>query len=219
MPLQRDEAIVVYKNKWSYRNRRGETFFFHPNMSILRIKQLQRGGSDSLIQVSDIKEGDRVLDCTLGLGADTVVSSFVIGKKGNVVALESELIIATLVKQGLNNYQSGNIEVDEAMRRITVVHGNYKDYLKEAEDKSLDVILFDPMFEETVETSTAIQALKPLANHHHLDRETVQEAIRVARKKIVLKARSQSEAFHYLGFQIVKKTSSYALGVLDVVDK
>ena len=43
-----------------------------------------------------------------------------------------------------------------AMKRIQVKHADCADYLRELPDSSVDVIYFDPMFHEPVETSDGI---------------------------------------------------------------
>lgn len=212
------EVIIVMKKKWTYQQRDGRTFFFHPNLSTLRVNQLRNGSTDSLISVAEIKTGDMVLDCTMGMGADSIVSSFVVGRTGGVVALESQKIIAHLVGHGLQTYTTGENHVDEAMRAIKVINEDYMIYLEQAANKSFDVILFDPMFRNTVYTSSAMQDLKLLANPSPVNSNCIENAKRVARKKIVLKERSNSTEFERLGFKVQKKTSSYAIGVIDVRD-
>ena len=56
--------------------------FFHPGMSHLRIKNLTRGQGDHLVAALALSEGMRVLDCTLGAGADAIVESYAVGETG-----------------------------------------------------------------------------------------------------------------------------------------
>lgn len=206
-------AIIVAKNGWRYQDRQGNRFAFHPNMSALRIKQLQNGQKDLMVECSKMTEGDAVLDCTLGMGADAIVSSFVVGKKGKVVALESQAVIAAIVEHGLATYETDRKELKRAMRAITVVHADYRTYLPTLEDNSFDIVLFDPMFRKTVQKSIAMQQLKPLANSDPVDSKSIQEALRVARKAVLLKERRGSPEFKRFGFQVVKEASTYAWGV------
>ena len=64
------------------------------------------------------------------------------------------------------------------------------------------------MFRQTVNRSSGLQPLKKLANPRPLDRESVREAVRVARKRVVLKERLMSGEFERLGFQVVKEASN-----------
>ena len=95
-----------------------------------------------------------------------------------------------------------------------MVQACYQTYLKQLEDQSFDVVMFDPMFRKTVKQSSAMQMLKPLANPAPLDQESVEEAVRVARRAVLLKERPKSGEFERLGFTIVKVSSHYAWGVI-----
>lgn len=209
-----DEAVVITKTEWRYQHISGHTFAFHPNMSTLRIKHMKQGQIDSMVACAELKPGDHVLDCTLGMGADAIVSSFVVGREGKVVALESQPVIAELVKYGLKTYETKRNELQEAMRRIEVIQADYRVYLKQLSDDSMDIVFFDPMFRETVQASKAMQALKPIANPEPLDVKSLQEALRVARRAVLLKERPQSGEFERLGFSIAKKSSHYAWGII-----
>ena len=70
-------------------------------MSALRIKHLASGQPDSMVTAAGLKKGDHVLDCTMGMGADAIVASFVVGDQGRVVSLESEPVIAAITGHGL----------------------------------------------------------------------------------------------------------------------
>jgi 16S rRNA (guanine1516-N2)-methyltransferase len=210
----KDEVILVSKQGWRYEDRSGNHFSFHPNLSILRIKQLMKGGADALVSCAGMQSGDEVLDCTLGMGADAIVSSFVVGKRGKVVALESQPVIAAIVQQGLQTYQTNYEPLCQAMRTIEVIQVDYRSYLKRCPARSFDIVLFDPMFCETVTPSTAMQALKQIANPKRVDAASVKEAVRVARKAVLLKERSQSGEFERLGFQRMKRSSRSAWGVI-----
>jgi 16S rRNA (guanine1516-N2)-methyltransferase len=208
------EVILVSKQGWRYEDRSGSRFSFHPNLSTLRVKQLIKGGSDSLVSSSGMQPGDEVLDCTLGMGADAIVSSFVVGKRGKVLALESQPVVAAIVRQGLQTYQANCEPLCQAMRAIEVIEVDYRSYLKRCPDQSFDIVLFDPMFRETVALSTAMQALKQIANPNRVDAPSVKEAVRVARKAVLLKERANSDEFERLGFQKSKRSSRFAWGVI-----
>ncbi|MBA4494441.1 class I SAM-dependent methyltransferase [Paenactinomyces guangxiensis] len=208
------QVIIVTKKGWRYEDQKGDQFFFHPNMSALRIKHMMKGEPDALVASSSMEPGDQVLDCTLGMGADAIVSSFAVGEEGKVVALESQPVIAALVKQGLKTYMTNRKELNRAMRAIEVVQADYRFYLRQCPDRSFDIVYFDPMFRETVQSSAAMQMLKPIANPEPLDEDSVREAVRVAKKAVLLKERPKSGEFERLGFEIVKEASNYAWGVI-----
>ena len=79
---------------------------YHPSMGVPRIRNLKRGGSDHLAQACGFRTGMRVLDCTLGLAADAVVASFLVGPEGKVVGLEASPVLYWAVSQGLKTYPS-----------------------------------------------------------------------------------------------------------------
>lgn len=207
--------LIVTKQGLRYESSGHPSFFFHPNLSVVRLKQWSKGENDAMVRAANLAEGDHVLDCTLGMGADAIVSSFVTGTSGRVVGLESEPLLACMVAEGLKTYCSGRRAVDEAMRRIEVINCNYQTYLAQEKSNSFDVVVFDPMFRKTVYESKAMQMLKPLANPSAVDEESVEHAVRVARKRVLLKERKNSSEFKRLGFKIIHQSSSYAWGVID----
>lgn len=206
-------AFVIAKGSWRYQEQSGYQFVFHPNMSLLRMKQIQNGQTDTMASCASLTEGDEVLDCTMGMGADAIVASAVVGSVGKVVALENRLVIATIVKQGLKTYQAKDTQLMDAMRRIQVLQADYRVYLPNCPDASFDVVLFDPMFRETIKESAAMQQLKPLADPTALDLKSVQEATRVARRVVLLKERRGSSEFARLGFTVIHEASGFAWGM------
>jgi 16S rRNA (guanine1516-N2)-methyltransferase len=208
-------VLIVTKQGLRYENIDRQSFFFHPNLSIVRLKQWAKDENDAMVRTASLSAGDQILDCTLGMGADAIVASFVTGTKGRVVGLESEPLLAHMVRHGLQHYHSHRPAVDEALRRIEVVNANYQTYLKQCPSNTFDVVVFDPMFRKTVHTSQAMQMLKPLANPAAVDESSVQHAVRIARRCILLKERKNSSEFERLGFTIVHQSSSYAWGVIE----
>jgi len=81
-----NEVLVVLQKqlKW-YVNGIEDPFFFHPGLSVVRIKRLLRGDNDIMVQACQLQPGDSFLDCTLGLAADAIVASFVVGDEGRVL--------------------------------------------------------------------------------------------------------------------------------------
>ncbi len=91
-------------------------FFFHPSMAHVRVKNLRQGRPDHFVEAVGLRAGMSVLDCTLGLGADAIVASYVTGAEGNVRALESRPLIAEIVSFGLSHPRETG-PMGEAMRR------------------------------------------------------------------------------------------------------
>jgi hypothetical protein len=81
----------------------------------------------------------------------------------------------------------------------------------------VDIVYFDPMFERPVETSTALAPIRSQAHREPLTLDSVREAVRVARKAVVLKDHRDSGQFAQLGFSLARKSySSVAYGVIKI---
>lgn len=198
-----DGIIVVAQNKISYHHSEGE-FFFHPGKSNLRIKEIKAGKTDQMIKAMELKPGYSILDCTLGLATDAIVASYVAGKTGKVVGLESSPIIATLVEIGLKDYDKGRQEIVEAMRSISVICTEHNAYLTHLPPGSYDIVYFDPMFRRPKYNARCpVDPLRPLADHRPLGVETIKMASQVARRRVVIKERRGSKEFERLGADIV----------------
>ncbi|WP_027717244.1 class I SAM-dependent methyltransferase [Desulfovirgula thermocuniculi] len=210
-------VLVVAQRRASFYTG-GVEVFFHPSMAKLRIAEIKTGKTDQMVKAMDLRPGEEVLDCTLGLGVDAIVASFVVGPAGRVVGVESSPVLAALVEHGLGYYCDRlPREVLEAMRRIEVICGDHLSYLKGLPAESFDVVYFDPMFREPLHRSPAIGPLRALANDAPLARQAVEEAVRVARRRVVMKERRGSREFARLGFTCVQggKSSPVAYGVIE----
>ena len=212
-----DAALVARRGLLTLVTAEGE-LFFHPGMSHLRIKNLLLGHGDHLVSALGLVEGMHVLDCTLGTGADAIVESFAVGAQGTVTALESNPLIAAVIADGLAHATGDNYEMHAAMRRITVHHADALTYLRAAETDSCDVVYFDPMFRRPLHESAGMNALRVLADSRALTGETIAEACRVARRRVVMKERQGSAEFARLGFDMLMggKYSRIAYGVMEV---
>lgn len=212
-----ENILLVKKNSLSVITAEGE-LFFHPNTAHLRIKNLRGGEGDRLIDALNISAGSKVLDCTLGLGSDALVASFVVGLGGKIVAVEVNPLIAEIIRHGLKNFSDDSPHILDAMRRVEVVHADCKDFLKTCADNSFDAVYFDPMFRRPVKSSSGLNPIRPLADNRPLTQEIVREACRVAKFRVVMKEHSGSAEFDRLGFTIAAggKYSSVAFGVIEV---
>lgn len=211
--------IVVSAQRISCFTRSSE-FFFHPGLARLRINELNNGKTDQMIQAMSLRTGDTMLDCTLGLGTDAIVASYVSGKEGRVTGLESSAPVAAIVGRGLKTYRFEDENLTMAMHRVEVVHTNHKEYLASLPSLSYDIVYFDPMFRSPRKHSPAMDALRSIANPEPVDRETISIALRVCRKRVVMKERRWSKEFDLLGFRDIRggRYSPVVYGVIDRVD-
>jgi 16S rRNA (guanine1516-N2)-methyltransferase len=216
--MEKIELIVVTEKEVRFYDGQTETpLYFHPSMAFVRVKRLRKGESDPLIDLTGCKPGDRVIDCTAGLASDSLVFSYAVGETGAVTAIESQAILCAVVREGLALYQSGLPDVDAAMRRIQMINVNHAQYLTGLPDKSVDIVYFDPMFRQPIHESSALEPLRNLANDSELTADAVREAIRVARKSVVMKEHRESGEFARLGFERRHvNTSKIAYGVIEV---
>lgn len=210
-----DGIIMVESEKISYIHPHGE-FFFHPGMVKLRINEILHGKTDQMIKALDLLPGDTVLDCTLGIGSDAIVISY-LNELGKVTGLEKSPVIGMIVREGLSSYQGRNSKMQEAMRRIQVSCTDYNDFLKKQPDNSIDIIYFDPMFRFPKTKSNAIGAIRTLADNSPLSKEILQEALRVTRRRVIIKEGRNSPEFLRLGITNISggKYSPIAYGILE----
>ncbi|MCL6478487.1 MAG: class I SAM-dependent methyltransferase [Peptococcaceae bacterium] len=209
-------VLVVGKGRLSYVYPGGE-FFFHPGMAKLRINEVLNGKTDQMIKALDITPGDRVLDCTLGMGSDAIVISFV-NEDGEVIGIEQSPVISLIVREGLATYGDGTDSgLERAMRRIKVICADHREFLRTQPDRSADLVYFDPMFRLPGKRSCAIGAMRPLADYSPLSEETLREALRVARRRVVVKEARNSREFSRLGIEKIAggKHSPVAYGIIE----
>lgn len=209
-------AVVVTREQ-IFVSTPGGAFFFHPGMAKNRIKALKKGNNDQMVEAMALAPGDTVLDCTLGLGADATVASFAVGPEGKVVGLEKVPVVAFIVAKGMQEYDEDDPALIAAMRRVEVINADAGEYLRDLPDRSFDVVYFDPMFRQPVHESAAIKPLRYLAETEPLTPDLVAEALRVARRRVVVKERRNSPEFARLGITRISggKHSSIAYGILE----
>lgn len=196
----------------------GGELFFHPNMAHLRIKNIRSGAGDRMVEAMDLQPGMSVLDCTLGFGADTIVASFVTGDTGKITGVESRPLIEAVVGYGLANFTGDSERIIKAMRRINTVCADALEFLKKQADNSYDIVYFDPMFRHPFLASKSLDPLRAVADKRALTLETIAEAKRVAKLKVVMKETSRSLEFERLGFSKVTggKYSKVHYGIIEL---
>ncbi|BAS27576.1 class I SAM-dependent methyltransferase [Limnochorda pilosa] len=210
------ENLVLWVGRPAGREElRPERLFFHPSTSVQRVKALLQGGTDPMVAAMDLRPGMTVLDATLGMGSDAIVSAFSVGPEGRVVGLESVRELAVLVRWGMARYPGPTRPVEESMRRVQVVHADHAAFLAATPQASFDVVYFDPMFREPVAQSSAMAPWRLLADPRPVSPEVIALARRVARRRVVLKERKGSPVFGELGAHRVegRRSGRVAYGV------
>ena len=193
----------------------GQCLRYHPNMAKLRILALEQGKHDILVDALQLKLGDRVLDCTCGLGADAIVASCKVGATGRVRTLEASPLLALLVEHGMASYALDDPpDLTPAMRRVEVLNADYADYLRREANNAWDVVYFDPMFGETIADAQGLDLVRCLAWVGGPSPADLGEARRVARRRVVMKDRRPGRALARLGFAKVEEGRRVCYGVL-----
>ena len=212
-----DDVLVVGRDGISITPLTGnESVKYHPNFSMVRAKRLLKNEHDALVEAAELTAGMSFLDCTMGLGADSVIASLTVGNSGRVTALEDSLILYLLTKEGLSSYDANIGVISEAMKNIEVLHEDHETYLKTLADNSFDIVYFDPMFEEEISNSESLRAISAVTQSKTLSETAINEAKRVAAKTVVLKDHFRSRRFEQFGFiQQIRKTSKVHYGVIN----
>lgn len=212
-----EEVLIVLQGKVRLFRKDSPLLEFHPSMGFVRAKRILRGEPDPMLEAGAVNEGDTIIDCTAGLGTDALVFSVAVGKSGRVIACESSLPLYTLLVEGMSQYETIKPAVNEAFRRIELRHANHLDLLRSLPDQSCDTVYFDPMFREAMMDSSGIKPLRNYANHNALDEQSIVEARRVARKRVVMKEKRGSAEFTRLGFEVHDRGNAKTLyGVINV---
>lgn len=171
-----------------------------------RVTAVQAGRGDRLLTVAELKSGDHFLDCTCGLGADAIVAAHAVGPDGQVDALETSALLATVVSDGMARGDHRNPALVAAMRRVVVRHATAEHVLATLPSQSWDVVYFDPMFDTPVEATTSLELVRLLATPDVPSRATLTEARRVARRCVVVKDRATGTLLEQLGLAPVGTT-------------
>ncbi|MEQ8174049.1 MAG: class I SAM-dependent methyltransferase [Syntrophomonadaceae bacterium] len=210
------DAVIIWQEEGPILYHGAEKFFFHPSVSRVRLGACRKLHTvDPLVKACQFEPDFSFLDCTIGLGADSIVAAYFL-PRGRVVGLESAPGIAQVVKWGMKMYQADSEWLQEAVRRVQIINCDHYTYLKDLPDNAFDIVYFDPMFRRPVLESAAISPLRSLANHEPLSLEVIAEARRVARHRVVVKERHGSSEFERLGIDNIVggHHSTLAYGVI-----
>ena len=182
-----DPQIFVVNNMRgvSYYERGKDEAFFHPNMAFQRIINLKKGGKDSMAEACKLEPGMSFFDGTLGLAADSLVASYIVG---GITAAEKSLTMFILAKEGLKFYAEQHPEWSKIIGRINIKNIDNLDFMRKCETQSFDILYFDFMFGKPVTESDGIQVIRNLACYDKITAGHVHEAFRVAKKRVVVKS-------------------------------
>lgn len=170
---------------------------FTPGMATLRIKRLEAGRrEDKLVELAQLQEGDAVLDCTFGLGADALVCAKAVGPTGRVLGVEASFALWALAREGLEAGAGFS-----GLAPIELVHGDHLEVLRAQPSSSADVVLFDAMFGRPQRSSPAFEVMRAHADPRPISPQAVAEARRVARRWVLVKGAKYSKDLKGLGLE------------------
>jgi 16S rRNA (guanine1516-N2)-methyltransferase len=161
---------------------RGRTFRASVGMGFLRLVRARRGELDPLVRAAGLVSGDEVLDATLGLAGDALIAAHATGTR--VIGLEASPVLAAFVTAGLRRLLVPGRVVAE---RIEVRCADHRAALREMPSRSVDVVLFDPMFRSAGEAGPLFDLVRAFAEQAPLDPASLREARRVARRGVLIK--------------------------------
>jgi hypothetical protein len=210
-------ALVVQSDRLLLVDRDGHEFFYHPNMAFLRLGNLLRGGRDLLIEAGELKPGDSVLDCTLGYASEAILCAHVVGDGGEVHGVEAVPELGLTVREGLKTVTTDHKALNEAMRRVAVVHlGHHLDFLRACSDRRYDVVCFDPFFDTELTGSAPFAPIRFFGAHEPLGADALREARRVARRRVLVKTEKWSPRLEELGVteRVTSRNGKITYGVV-----
>jgi hypothetical protein len=147
-----------------------------------------------LVRLAELQAGDRVLDCTFGLGADALVCARAVGPTGRVQGVEASFVLWALATEGL----AAGLGFKE-LAPIEVARGDHLEVLKGLPSGSVEVVLFDPMFGRPQQGSPAFEVLRQHADHRPVSPEALTQARRVASRWVLVKGAKYSKDLKALG--------------------
>lgn len=208
-------VFVVGKQQVDYYETATSTpLFFHPNAGRLRIKSYNSGQMSPFLAATELQRGHTLLDGTLGLGSDALFASYIVGATGKVVATEAMRPIWQTVDDGLKHYVDRDEAITSAMRRVEAHCQSSLSFLRDCATDAFDVIYVDPMFEQSIAESDGLQPLKALSYREPwLTEEWLEEAKRVAKRRIVMKNHYTSPLFTLFPERLGKKSAVYHYGI------
>lgn len=217
--IQRDyesAVLVACSNRYDlYRIGMEQPLFFHPNSGAFRLKRMISGETDPLINIAQLEPGDSFLDCTLGLGSDSIIASFAVGNSGKIQGVEGDADIAFITGSGLKSYDSESETLKEVMRRVQVLHADAIKYLESQPDASWDIVYIDPMFSAPIEESSNFTPLRNVGLQSSLTEKWMAEAKRVSKRRVVVKDRFDSPVFDTFNLErIIRPNTKFHFGFI-----
>lgn len=190
-----EAALVAGRQGLSLQSADGLSLRWHGSMGVVRVRALERGGRDAMVEACGLVPGDTALDATAGRCSDALVMATAVGEGGAVIAFESSAILHAVMADGLARAQIP----------VRLERADSLDALRALPDASVDVVYFDPMFPRPETSNPEFELLRRFADPRPLTPEAVDEARRVARRRVVLADGSRGTEIRRLGLRDVTR--------------
>jgi 16S rRNA (guanine1516-N2)-methyltransferase len=184
-----DEVVLVVTKQGLALKLKDRLLTWHPGL----LHALRESGErHPWVRLGKLKRGDRVLDCSLGLGTDARFISEITEEE--VVGLESSLSIFLMTLEALSKVNAN----------VNVQHVDSVAFLSAQPSDSFDVVIADPMFPKHLEkASHSLELVRVLANFESIDTEWLNEARRVASRCVLIKDHRRNNLLERLGAEVI----------------
>lgn len=217
--LSSEAILIAERDRLVYKGG-GLQLFWHPSTAKMATGELEQLGKTALMRALALEPADHIIDGTFGLGSDALRIAMALGKDGRITGLEAQLPLALLATEGLKQiHKTGSAALIEAAGKIELIHGAHLDYLKGFPSDSADVVYFDPMFEKPQLAAHSVNAFRSIAVQETLSEEAVEEAIRVCRRRVVIKERFGAKLISHPKIQTIYGEPNYNRVVYGVIKK
>ncbi|MBO8160252.1 MAG: class I SAM-dependent methyltransferase [Thermosipho sp. (in: Bacteria)] len=197
--------------KWN-----NEEFFFHQGIAKIRMENIFHGEKDYLIESVQPTNDSIIYDATCGLASEALLLANFARK---VVATEGSIHIFRIVQWGLANYKSNVDWINKAMKKIELKFSDYKEFIRKEKDETFDVVYCDPMFENPIYESNSINPLRGFAVYDSLNLKDIEEMLRIAKKRVVIKTYQKDKLYinlkHMFDKEYVSRKSGVVYGVIN----
>lgn len=202
--LRYDGVFVSARNGLTLWSRGGE-LRWSEGLAHLRVGRIDdgEGGDDQFLRHAQLRPGDAVLDCTLGLAQDALVAARAVGPGGRVVGVEKSRALYVLTTEGLGAHEYG-----PASAKIETVNDDAASFLAGQQARSFDVVVFDPMHEKPNKAQPAFEGLRTWADYAELTEPMIEAARRVAKRYVLIKASRYSQDLKKFGLTAETAPSS-----------
>ena len=179
---------------------------WHPGL----LHALRESGFDHpWVKLGELKCGDRVLDCTLGLGTDARFISEI--TKHQVIGLERSLAVFLLAEEGLASVDA----------KVTPIWCDCREYLETLIDHSdplkseikFDVLIVDPMFPRHLTTDRhGLDFVRIYGDHRPISAHDLKLARQVASRWVVVKDHRKGQLLERLGDDVEPAETIWSRG-------